>query len=54
MINNAVLLLGVQRNDSVVRIQASILLKILSPFRLLCNIERSSLCYTVGLVGYPL
>ena len=54
MINNAVLLSGVQRNDSVVHIHLSILFKILFPFRLLCNIEQSSLCYTAGLVGYPL
>ena len=51
MINNVALLSGAQQNDSVIHI--SILFKILFPFRLLYNIEQSSLCYTAGLVGYP-
>ena len=35
------------QSDSVVHIHVSILSQILSPFRLLLNIEQSSLCYTV-------
>ena len=47
-ISNVVLVSGVQKSDSVVRIHASILFQVLFPFRLLQNIEQSSLCYTVG------
>ena len=39
---------GVQQRDSVIYIHVSILFQILFPFRLLHNIEQSSLCYTVG------
>ena len=39
---------GVQQSDSVQHIHVSILFQILFPFRLLQNIEQSSLCYTVG------
>ena len=39
---------GVQQSDSVIHIHVSILFQILFPFRLLHNIEQSSLCYTVG------
>ena len=48
MINNVVLVSGVQQSDSVIRIHVSILFQILFPFRLLQNIEQHSLCYTVG------
>ena len=48
MIYNVVLFSGVQENDSVIHIYTSILFQILSPIRLLHNIEQSSLCYTVG------
>ena len=48
MINNVVIVSGVQQSDSVIHIHVSILFQILSPFRLLYNIEQSSLCYTVG------
>ena len=48
MINNVVLVSGVQQSDSVINIHISILFQILFPFRLLHNIEQSSLCYTVG------
>ena len=48
MINNVVLVSGVQHSDSVIHINVSILFQILFPFRLLQNIEQSSLCYTVG------
>ena len=48
MINNVVLVSGVQQSDSVIRIHVSTLFQVLSPFRLSQNIEQSSLCYTVG------
>ena len=48
MINNVVLVSGVQQSDSVIHIHVSILFQILFPFRLLQNMEQSSLCYTVG------
>ena len=48
MINNVVLVSGVQQSDSVIHIHVSILFQILFPFRLLQNIEYSALCYTVG------
>ena len=47
MINNVVLVSGVQQIDSVVHIHIFILFHILFPFRLLQNIEQSSLCDTV-------
>ena len=49
MINNYVLVLCVQQSDSVIPVQVYALLQILFPFRLLQNIEPSSLCYIVGL-----
>ena len=48
MINNVVMVSGVQQSDSVIHIHVSILFQILFPLRLLQNIEQSSLCYTVG------
>ena len=48
MINNVVLVSGVQQSDSVMHIHVAILFQILFPFRLLQSIEQSSLCYTVG------
>ena len=48
MINNFVLVSGVQQSNSVIHIHVYILFQILFPFRLLQNIEQSSLCYTVG------
>ena len=48
MINNVMLVSGVQQSDSVIHIYVSILFQILFPFKLLHNIEQSSLCYTVG------
>ena len=48
MINDVVLVSGVQQSDSVIHIHVSILSQILFPVRLLQNIEQSSLCYTVG------
>ena len=44
MINNVVLVSGVQQSNSVIRIHVYILFQILFPFRLLQNIEQSSLC----------
>ena len=47
MVNNVVTVTGVQQSDSVIiHIHVSILFQILFPFRLLHNIEQSSLCYT--------
>ena len=46
--NNVVLVSGVQQSNSVIHIHVAILLQILFLFRLLQNIEQSSLCYTVG------
>ena len=47
MINNFVLVSGVQQSDSVIHIHVSILFQVLFPFRLLQDIEQTSLCYTV-------
>ena len=48
LIDNVVLLSAVQQSDSVIHIHVFILFQILFPFRLLHNIEQSSLYYTVG------
>ena len=48
LINNVVLVIGVQQSDSVRHIHVFILFHILFPFRWLQNIEQSSLCYTLG------
>ena len=40
MINNVVLVSGVQQSDSVIHTHVSILFQILSPFRLLQNTEQ--------------
>ena len=48
LINSLVLISGVQQSDSVVQKHVSILFQILFPFKLLHNIEQSSLGYTVG------
>ena len=50
LIYNAVLVSGVQQSDSVIHIRISILFQILFPFRLLQNIEQSSLCYSRSLL----
>ena len=42
------LISAVQQSDSVIHIHIFILFQILFPYRLLHNIEQSSLCYTVG------
>ena len=43
-----VLLSGGQQNDSIIHVHVSTVFEILFPFRLLQNIEQSSLCCTVG------
>ena len=48
LINNVVLVSGVQQIDSVIHIHVSILLQILFHHRLLQDIEYSPLYYTVG------
>ena len=48
MIDNVVLVSGVQQGDSVICIHVSILFQILFPFRVLQSTEQSSLCYTGG------
>ena len=45
MINNVVLVSGVQQSDLVMDIHVFILFQILFLFRLLQNIEQRSLCY---------
>lgn len=46
MINNIVLVSGVHQSDSVIHV--SVLFQSLLPFRLLYNIDQSSLCYVTG------
>ena len=48
MINNVVLVSGVQQSDSVIHIHVSILFQVLFLFKLLQSVEQSSLGYTVG------
>ena len=48
MINNVVLVSGVQQSDSVRHVHVSIVFQILFLIRLLQNIEQGSLCCTVG------
>ena len=48
MINTVVLVSDVHQSDAVIHIHVSILFQILFPFKLLHNIEQSSLCYTAG------
>ena len=48
MINNVVLVSGVQQSDSVIHTHVFIFFQILFPITLLHNIEQCSLCYTVG------
>ena len=48
MINNVVLVSGVHQSDSVIHVHVSVFFQIHFSFRLLQNIEQSSLCYTVG------
>ena len=54
LINNVVLVSGVQQSDSVIHIYVSIVFQILFPFRLLHNIEQSSLCYMVSPCWLPI
>ena len=48
LINNVEFVSGVQQSDSVIHTHVSILFQSFFPFRLLHNIEQSSLCYTAG------
>ena len=48
MIKNVVLVSGVQQSDLVIHLYESIVFQIMFSFRLLHNIEQSSLCYIVG------
>ena len=45
MVNSVLLVSDIQQSDSVIRVSS--LFPILFPFKLLRNIERGSLCYTV-------
>ena len=49
LIDNVVLVSGVQQSGSVIHIHVSLLFQIVFHFRLLQNIGQSSLCYTVDL-----
>ena len=49
MLNNVLLVSGVQQSDSVTHIHVFILVQILFPLRLLYNIGQRTLCYTVSL-----
>ena len=48
MVDNVVLVSGVQQSDSLIQIHVCMRFQILFLFRLLHNIEQSSLYYTVG------
>ena len=48
LINNVVLVSGIQQSDSLIHIHVSVLFQILFPFRLLQCTEKSFLCYIVG------
>ena len=54
MINNVVLVSGVQQSDSIILIHVSVLFQILFPVRLLCNVEQSSLCYAMDPCWLPI
>ena len=48
MIDNVMLVSGVQQSDSVIHTHVCTLFQVLFPFKLLQSIEQSSLGYTVG------
>ena len=48
LINNSVMVLGVQQSDSVIHIHVFILFQVLFLLRLLYNVEESSLCSILG------
>ena len=52
-INNVVMVSGGQQSNSAIHIHVSIFPQIPPTSRLPHNIEQSSLCYVVDLVGYP-
>ena len=49
MIKNIVIVSGVQQNDSVIHIHVSFFFQIIFPFRMLHNIEGSSLSYPAAM-----
>ena len=54
MISNVVLVSGAQQSDSVIHVHVSIFFQILFPYRLLQNIEQSSLYYLVESCWLPI
>ena len=48
LINNVMIVSGIQQSDSVIHIHTFILFQILFPFRLLWSTEQDSLCYKIG------
>ena len=52
IVNNVVLVSGVQQSDSVIHTHVCILFEGFFPFMLLYNIEQSSPCYTIGPFKY--
>ena len=50
LIYNVVLVSGVQHSDSVIHLSIYIFIQILFPYRLLQNIEYSSLCWILSLI----
>ena len=52
MINNVVLVSGIQQSDSVIYMY--LLFQILFPYKLLQDTEYSSLCYAVGACWLPI
>ena len=48
IVNNVLLVSGIQQSDSVIRIDIPILFPIILPLRLLQSIEQSSLFYIIG------
>ena len=48
MINNVVLVSGIQQGDAVIHMRVSVLFQVLFLLKLLQNMELSSLCYTLG------
>ena len=50
--NNIVIVLSEQQRNSAIHIHVSVLPQVPLPARLPQNIEQSSMCYTVGHVGY--
>ena len=47
MVNNVVIVSGIQQSDSIIYTHMSIFFQTLFPFRLIRSINQSNLCYTV-------